>query len=279
MLSLGQSNRGETLAEPHWLGRCHADSVFVWDLASRRVVVFDAQGKFARAFTQPTNLASVSCSPASTLALLIAPNNQLPPRPTGDAPRRFSQVELTDSRGDAIAVIKPVPFFENRPLGRGTFVSIADGRAFIGTADSGFVDVYSLRGDPLGSFRIVNYPRRSPTSEQYYNAIDQLAAGFLTDADRERARRYLRRIPPPKVLPPYFGLYGSPDGTVWARTSAVGDSQTVLSALTSTGRYRGSVSIPFDMTVLDIGEGYILGAYEHKEREQRAVLYKFATRR
>jgi hypothetical protein len=278
--TFGRTGRGtDGFRAASWLGRCHADSVFVWDPRERRIVVLDQEGRFAREYAQPLNLASMNCSAGGAFALLMSPTRLEPPWLNGKSPRKLSEVQLSNPRGDTTGLIRPVPFVENRPLGRGTFVSIAGERVYIGTADSGFVDSYSLRGDPLGSLRVVNNMSRPPTPLQYENAIDHLVDGFSNDKDRERGRRYLRKIPPPNALPPYSGLFGSPNGTIWAKASAMGDSQTVLRGVTAAGRVRGEVHIPFDMNVLDIGSDYILGAYEQKHGEERVVLYRVGLRK
>lgn len=104
-------------------------------------------------------------------------------------------------------------------------------------------------------------------------------AGLLSDDDREAALRYFRRIPAPAQLPAYSGLFVSKDGMIWVQASALGDSQTVLSAVTPEGRLLGDIHLPVDVTVFEIGRDYILGAYQRREGEDRVLLYRFGLRK
>ena len=82
------------------------------------------------------------------------------------------------------------------------------------------------------------------------------------------------KLPHPELAPAYFALYGSPDGTIWTELSAPDDSVTRLRATDSLGTIIGDVTLPFPLTIFEIGNDYILGRRENEAGEQRVVVYR-----
>lgn len=258
-----------------WIGRCGGDSVFVWDPLDQRVVVISPTASLVRAYRQPENAAVMRCSPDAVFAILGAPAKVEKPPITGISPRQMVALDVADANGGLIRPLARVRFPENRPLGRGTFFDIVGDRVYVGTADSGFIDAYSLDGVRLQPLHVSSPRPRGPTRRNYDRALDELVAGLPIREDREAARRYLARIPLPKVLPPYSGVFGSLDGTLWIGTSVPGDSETVLHAVSPSGGPLGEVHLPVYVKVLEIGPNYILGAYRTRNGEDRVILYRF----
>lgn len=262
-----------------WAGRCAGDSVFVWDPLERRIVVLDPTGTFARDYQQPGDAAIMRCSSDGKFAILMSPARIDRPMKAGTSARQLVKLQLANAVGDTTLLLGEVPFTENSPLGRGSFVAIARNRLYMGTADSGFVDAYSLDGKRMGPVLVMGNARRQPTSRNYQRIIDDIVAGLRNPGDQDAARHYLQKIPMPDVLPPYSGLFGSPDGTLWINASALGDSETVLRAVTPSGYLLGEIHIPVDLRVFEIGGDYILGAYEDRDGTDRVVLYRVGVRR
>lgn len=258
-----------------WIGRCAGDSVFVWDPLDQRVVVISPTATFVRKYRQPENAAVMRCSQDGVFVILGEPEKVEKPPLTGISPRQMVSLLLADANGGRIRPLARVRFPENRPLGRGTFFDVAGDRVYVGTADSGYVDAYSLDGVRLQSLRVLRPGSRRPTARNYDRALDEIVAGLSRQEDRDAARKYLARIPLPQVLPPYSGVFGSPDGTVWISASARGDSETVLRAVSPSGDPLGGITLPSDVRVFEIGSNYILGAYRTKNGGDRAVLYRF----
>lgn len=259
-----------------WLGRCHGDSLFTWDPLEGRVVVVGPNGAFGRQFRQPSNTAAMRCTPAGVIAVLTAPPPNGKPPQSGESPRRVGTVYLANALGDTTASVGPVSFAENRPMGRATFVATAGRRLYVGTADSGSVDAYTLDGQHEAAIRVTGDRLRSPTRREYRAAIAQLVAGLRYEKDRDAAARYLRRIPMPSVAPPYSGVFTAPDGTVWVDTSEPGDTHTVLRAVSSTGQPVGELHLPLDLRVLEVGDDYIVGAHRTARGEERVIAYRYS---
>ncbi|HEX6940668.1 MAG TPA: hypothetical protein VF158_14725 [Longimicrobiales bacterium] len=213
-----------------WLGRCAADSVFVWDASLFRLTVLDLAGRVGRATEIEGNPAMVRCSRGGTFGAFLGPRNVTRFGPERWAYRYAMQLWLLDARGDTIRSLGEMPIGELRPLGRVTQLALADDRVYVGTADSAYVDVFGLGGRRLASLAL-GIPARAPTSREYERAIDAMVRPFPGRADRESIKRNLLDIPMPDLAPPYTGLFVDPAGTLWVETSAPGEPATQLLAI------------------------------------------------
>jgi hypothetical protein len=72
-------------------------------------------------------------------------------------------------------------------------------------------------------------------------------------------------------------MFAAPGGLIWVGTSVPGDSSSVLVAVTTSGRLVGTVTIPTDFRVLEIGRDYLLGAYAAGPGLDRLVMYRLGT--
>jgi len=256
-----------------WVGRCHGDSLFVWDRLQNRITVLDSAGKFARDYRTPGNPATMRCSRSGRFAIFMMPRNFGRPDPTGKSPRYTAPLWIADEAGDTLTSLGELPVGETRPLGKVSRIAMADDRVYVGTADSAFVDVYSLDGKRLPTIR-VGTPVRAPTQRNYEKAIDASVVGLLDRNTRDAARRYMLKIPMPERMPPYTALFADPRGTLWVVTSAPGDSATTLRAITPDNRILGDVHLPAGLRVLEVGQDYILGTYEDEDGEPHVAMYR-----
>jgi hypothetical protein len=203
----------------------------------------------------------------------MLPQSLRKPDRTG-VPRRYeAPLVLADARGDTVRSLGKIPLGEDRPLGRVTQFVVADDRLYVGTADSDYVDAYTLHGT-RAAVLWVGVAARTPTPRNYDRAIERLVSGLSARADREAATRYLRKIPMPARLPAYTALFADPEGVLWVQTSAPGDSVTRLRALSPEGGLLGDVEVTAEMNILEIGRTYILGAYRTAAGEAHLAVYR-----
>ncbi|HEX7049353.1 MAG TPA: hypothetical protein VF188_03990 [Longimicrobiales bacterium] len=257
---------------PTWLGRCGADSVFVWDASLSRMAVIDPAGGMARMAQFPGSPTMVRCSRRGTFAAFMGQSNATRFGPERWAIRYASQLWLLDAQGDTIRSLGEMPLGEFRPLGRVTQLAMTDDRVYVGTADSASVDVYGLDGRRLTTLA-VGIPARAPTRPDYERAIDVMVRPFPGRGDQQSMRRMLLEIPMPELMPPYFGLFGDPAGTLWVVTSGPAEP-TMLRAIAPDGRILGDVRLPVALEVFEVGRDYILGAYQDESGEQHVAMYR-----
>lgn len=260
-----------------WMGQCATDSLFVWDPLSERISVLDSTGRFARQFRIRRRPAVIRCARDGPIAMLLMPMNLRRPGPDGVSPRFVAPLWLVDHEGDSLTVLDSVPVGESRPLGLVTKVAVSPTELFIGTNDSGAVDVFGLNGQRKG-VRLLGLPGRRPTRANYEHAIDGLVAGFAIKSEREAMRRQLLAIPMPDRMPSYGELLADQDGGVWAVESSTGDSVAVISLTDAMGRRIGTLSLPGPLRVVEVGPNYLLGIGETSLGGQDVRLHRFQRR-
>ncbi len=259
-----------------WLGQCGADSVYVWDGALRRMSVVDAGGRVTRQFAVPVRLVwQVACSRASELAVVSWPDLHTP-FPGTDPPRASADLVLIDRDGREIAVIGQIPIFSDfppPPLSRSTTVALSGVHLFVASADSAFIDQYTLAGQLVAVLPVGTRPR-PPSTLHFERAVDALLADVARAELRQPLREeMLKHYSPPELLPPYRAAFTDMDGLLWVETSFPGDSMTVLWAIGADGNPIAELLVPQQIQVFEIGVDYLLGAYEEESGEPHVVVY------
>jgi hypothetical protein len=271
-----------------WVGQCAADSVFVWDFAQTRVTVIGPTGEVARQYRIPPTPSAgpvpsmMSCSSTGVFAAIGRPHELAPPSGTQFG-SRVGQLVIMDAKGTVSRAVGDVRSFEYaiesngnviaRPLGKVTSLALSRRRLYVGTADSGFVDVYTLDGRRTGAIPLRPTARR-PTSTQYERAVDELLAYLPQGSMRESGKQRILRLPMPEHLPPYTALLVDPDDVLWAVLSTAGDLETRLRAIHADGRLLADVRIPIGMKVFEVGRDYILGSHEDRDGEPWILIYR-----
>ena len=256
---------------PAWIQQCGADSLFVWDFMRASITVMDSAGRVAREYPERGNTYALSCSRTGVVAGLGGPAITGPPNAKGETYE--APLWLADTHGVITKPFGDVAFGENRPLGRLTRVAAASDRVFVGTADSAYVDVYALDGRRMGAVP-VGVELRRPTERNYERAIDGMVALMTSREMREGSKKQMLKIPMPEHLPAYTGVFADPAGTLWVLTSAPGDPDTRLRALTEDGRVLGEVRVPRELRVFEVGMDYVLGSYDDAQGEQHVAMYR-----
>lgn len=259
-----------------WLAQCGPDSLFVWDGGRGRLEVFDSGGHLAREgqLPGPPLPVNLACSRSGTFVMMTSPD-RMPPSTPG-MPRLFSRLIVANSRGDSLWGLPDLYLGQNRPLGTTTRLALSTNRLYVGTGDSAWVDEYDLQGHRMASFR-VGGALRPATMHQYDRALDQVLGTMAgTPADRAMMKKMmLARTPMPEYLPPYTALLTSPGGSLWVVTTVPGDDSTVIRAYSPTGDSLGTLQLPADTRVFEIGEDYVLGARTDSTGQEIVAEYHY----
>ena len=254
------------------LAQCAPDTVFLFDNRQGRLMMFDPAGAFLQSTPLSSQPVVMACSHTGEfLRVGYALESFMPTAQTAGTMYRFP-VDLIIGQ-DTTRLYDSLPGYDPRPGGRMFGVAIAGHRAYIGLTDSAWVAGFDTAGRQVASFRISDDP--SPSTQAYYehavNAFfDQYPHGSGLDLFRPR----LLALPRPEHMPAWHALFGAPDGTLWTQISSPDDSTTHLRATDSLGAVVGDVTLPFPMTIFEIGNDYILGKRENKAGEQRVDVYR-----
>ena len=283
------------------LGRCGADSLFVFDL-DYRMVVLDAAGNHVRE-GRPYDLQrslsgrpySLSCSRNGHFAAVGWEARTGPPTIgfyTARAPVWILQPIGTDdsaatdvSDGAAFAMRAELGTFlsserighENgsgpHPFGRSLVLAITDDALYLGEAASFELTEFTLDGAPQ---RII----RGPTLDLEIRAdhLEAYRVAQLENAqsqNRPTLERYLRDLPLPPGFPAYTKLLVDPAGALWIRRFAPpGDDRHVWSVFDEHGVYLGDVDVPIELEITEIGSDHVAGVATDELGVERARVYR-----
>lgn len=246
------------------LPHCVGDSLVVWDGLADRISTFDTAGKFARSVPLPRPISFITCR-RGTFAALLLPQAMVP----GQALR--SRVLLFNGRGDSTGGIPDVPLGEMRPMGRHTTIALAGDTLWLGSADSGAVDRYALAGIRAGSVSL-GLTSRSTTDAEYEREIDREVAPFPA-GQRAAVKGMLLKMPKPAQVPAYGLIMTDDAGDLWVTTSLPADSVTTFRVVSPAGEVLANVSLPGNVTLMEVGRDYLLGLVTGTDGEQRVVEY------
>lgn len=156
------------------------------------------------------------------------------------------------------------------PLGKRSVIAVGKSRAYIGTADSFAIDVYSLDGTRAETIRraVAVQPVKSADIERY-KLLD--STGRSVEVNASYVRRW-SAMEFAKTLPAYTALLVDGDDNLWIRSQPRPPNTTVTWFVYSpAGKEIASAELPSAMTVYEIGHEYVLGAETNLETGVKQV--------
>jgi len=92
---------------------------------------------------------------------------------------------------------------------------------------------------------------------------------------REQARQQvIEEVGVPEELPCYSELFVDPDGLLWVQTSFPGDSMTAFRVIDGDGASIADVILDQELRVFEVGDDYVLGAYDKPDGEPHVALFR-----
>ena len=265
------------------------DSLRVYDGRLSRFSVFDRDGRFARSFqvrlpnrAQPP--ANIDCNDDGRLIL----SDWGDPSSGGQVYRPSITVMVADPNGAIADTVGSFPghqyvrgFTSSPVFGMHTTISLADDRAYIGTADRYEISAYGLDGGLRTVVRMAAeaMPVTSDDISRYKNRE-------LADvADPELRRRRQERLDEAAYaerFPAYGAFTHDLAGNLWVeeyrRPWEEGSRWTVF---TREGVLLGNIALPRDLTILrdgievgQIGDDFILGVRRDELDVEEVVLHR-----
>ena len=283
-----------------WIARFGSDSILALDVVSHRVSYFDVDGRFGRSVRLepsaaiPAPRAVGFFADGSLLAThgLYSLGAQLPIRSERDQEGLFRYMpdgKTAERLGSFpgperdIVTTRPAtstgaPRVERwpRPFGRKTVFAAAGDRFYVADNDTYEIKVYSI--DPVRLVQIVR-KEHSPvavTDADLRRYRDSVLASASDAARSISLSSFENRPPPPRTMPAYApDIHIDPDAYLWVRDlSGPGDPHSRWSVFAADGSYLGSIEVPAQFGVLEIGQHYVLGLRRDELDVEYVELYR-----
>lgn len=280
-----------------WVGSLPGDSIAAWDALSGRLSVFTPGGDFVRSVTPAGSLGllpqavGVLSDGRVVVATGAGSGGVLPSEghavrdtvtyvvlsPDGavvDTLGRFPGTEMVaigNPRGGYL--IRPLPF------GRGTRAAVDGGRVYVGTADSYEVAAYEPEKGLQSIIRADRKPAPVTKTDIRDYARTLVTLGGEGQAGvNHQLTELLERVPYPKTMPAYTDLKTDRSGNLWVQEpSKPGDTQGPLwTVISPDGRVHGTVRMPPDFRVHQIGADWVLGLVLDEDQAEHLRLYRLS---
>ena len=272
-----------------WTAVCQADSVFTYDIGTRRLSVFDDRGVFVRSVLlqlpgKVPPYGNATCAPDGAFLFSGWPQPSMNPGPSRSSMPLF----LIASDGRVLTSLGEFPGGERynytsdgrvtgsspRPLGRETHYVVGDDRFYLGTSDEYAVQVYSLSGE------LVMVIRRSGADLAITaRHIDRFVSEQLsraTDIRRRIIERQYRDMEFPERFPAYARLLVDVPGNLWVQDyRRPGDEDRgVWSVFGADGVQIAAVATAPGLHIYEIGEDYVLGKWLDELDVEHVMMYE-----
>lgn len=252
---------------------CGADSVFAYDSRLHRMIVIDTAGTIVRHFRTPTQALNIACSRSGVVVVQMWSQGAMSAPGTYDV--EHSSILWTTARGDTITVLDSIRLVDERPLGTLTTVAVADDRVYVGTAESSYVDVYSMDGRYQS--RVRTGVARRPASKAMQEAfVDDMLEGMFLDNPEQRAnsRKQFLSAPLPTHAPAYRRVLAAPNGVLWVDLTLPADTARWLRAIAPDGTILGDAYFQLNAEPLSVDNEYLFMRYEDLLGEPHVSVYR-----
>jgi hypothetical protein len=277
-----------------WMRTFGGDSLMVYDFSLGRISVFDAEGTFARSFKiTPVGEANFVIgvdvfSDGMVLAkspLIFAGGIE------NGLNRRDELFQTHTATGEPVDSLGAFPgpdqFIEsggsgNRryiavtslPFGRSPAAAVYNTQFCFGASDTYEIACYDRNGSLRRVVRRAVPPRPVTSAD-----IEAYQAGELSqidDADQRRdAERRYDEMPVPETMPAYTTFMFDGAGDLWVREFTVGEAATwPWTVFDPDGRMLGTVALPADFRVTQIGDDFVLGLWRDDLEVEHVRLYR-----
>jgi len=262
--------------------------VFAYDIGTRRLSVFDGQGKFARSVLLQlpggvTPYGAATCAPDGTFLFAGWPVFSRDPGPS----RPLRPLVLMASDGTALTSFGEFPGGERytyvsdgrdrgsgpRPLGRETFHVLGDGRFYLGPSAESELRVSSVTGE-LEMLIRGSGPDLAITETHIDRFISDQGSRATTDNQRRSWERLYRNVEFPKTFPAYSRLLLDKLGNLWVQDYLrPGEDRPVWNIFRLDGALIARVNTPPGLHIYEVGADFVLGKWRDSLDVEHVQLY------
>jgi hypothetical protein len=159
-----------------------------------------------------------------------------------------------------------------RPLGRETVMALGTSRAYIGTADSGVINVYALDGKRLPPLRIAT--ANEPVTIAHIDEFKLRDTLFAPPGSREMWIETMKQMKFPATMPAYTALFVDSSEHVWVRgVPTPGSAEVGWTVFSGEGERVANIKLPTALSVAEVGGDYVAGVQSDATTgEQRVVV-------
>ncbi len=278
-----------------WFGRTDGDSIVVYDRRSRRVSVFDSDGRYHSSVALPAGdfpAVEGRLSDGSYLARVVPRRARgAPPVPLGRGRDSLSFLrygpdgEFLDTLGVFLRRIKHGLAFEflgrsrrgamTIPFTPSTVLAVAGSKVIVGTSTS--YQVCQFTPDGVLSRLIRKSHARLPVEPSDVDSfLDSLRAQYETGGPEAKTHvKMNEETPPADSMPAFDNLIVDSEGNLWVSASRHhGDRTVQWDVFDAEGIWLGVVRGPDGFRVTDIGSDYLLGLWKDDLEVEHALLYE-----
>ena len=274
------------------IARIRGDTILVWDRSAGRMSVFDPAGSFtqshqpsglnllpafAGAFPDGTYAVTTGTSPANVMAqsrttrqdtiviVHVGRKGELL-----DTIGRFAGPEMfVDVSGGSLTVERVI-------FGEGSSMAVGAGRLVAGTNTRYELTAYTPDG--VEAMRVArDKPRVRATRadvERYREFLASRNLGSVPPEVRAGAEQRVAAIPHREMLPSFGELRVDETGHVWVAQFGLPGQPQKWDVFDPAGVWLGTVGMPGDLVVHEIGMDYVLGVATDELGVERVVLYR-----
>ncbi|MDH3292667.1 MAG: hypothetical protein OEO20_17340 [Gemmatimonadota bacterium] len=146
------------------------------------------------------------------------------------------------------------------PFGRMPVATVSPDRFYFSSQDTWEIEAYEPSGTLVRLIRLDRDP--AAVTDEHTSRYIEGIVGDIPGENGARMRQMLSEIPVPHVFPPYGELAADALGYLWVADYAPpGDERSTWTIFDPDGRLSGRVTAPPGISILEIGEDYLLGVY------------------
>jgi hypothetical protein len=271
--------RGEGPGEfqfPSSVGRCQADSLYVWDRGLARVSIFSPTGSYVRELRPAvTGAVQPGCLPDGKFVALDASQVGSAPRLVdGVAPLLRGPLVVMTPEGTIFATVPDMAIGEVKLAGQMGGIALVGDRVVVGLSSSTQLTTFGVDGTPQGVDTVDLQP--APLTDARFEALMERQAR-ATGSDSSMfaiVTRMLRAQGKPDMAPLFSSMHGARDGSVWLVTSLPVDTTTTLVGFRPRSPKR-TLTLPAGVEVFEVGVDYLLGKRTDSEGFERLMLWRW----
>jgi hypothetical protein len=284
-------------ASLEWIGRLGSNSVIVFDFGNLQLSVYGAAGEPLQTGTlvvtfqaSPSSVKGVfgdssvlavrdvrSWAPtmirsgATPEGLVRGPTAAFRYHTSGtflSSAGTFRGAQRIFSKGQSRFVrVTPPPF------GRTTVFAVSEDHFFVGTQDEYELRAYDMDGQLATIVRLER--ENTPTTQADIDRYKRARLAGVHELQRPDREMELDALPYPETMPAFGPIEVDAAGNLWvASARPFGDERSVWTVFDTQHRMLGTVEIPRDLTVHEIGHDYVLGSVVGEDAVDRVQLHR-----